>query len=167
MLVGIAMAVIVVILDQLSKALVYGYLEEIGSIVTVSEYFNLVSAWNRGVSFSMFDNLGGYGVYVLSGFALIVIAILCYWLKHEESRLMQIALGFVIGGAIGNVIDRIRLGAVFDFLDVHIASHHWPAFNVADSFICIGACLIIFSSVISCAPLKKVKTVIHVKERDI
>lgn len=166
MLIGIVVALLVIVFDQLSKALVYGYLDDVGSMVTVSEYFNLVSAWNRGVSFSMFDNLGGYGVYVLSAFALIVVGVLLYWLKHEDSRLMQLALGFVIGGAIGNVIDRIRLGAVFDFLDVHIAEHHWPAFNVADSFICIGACLIILSSACTCTAFKKAKTVIRVKERD-
>lgn len=166
MLVGIVTAFVVVILDQLSKALVYGYLDDAGAMVTVSSYFNLVTAWNRGVSFSMFDNLGGYGVYVLSAFALTVVAILLYWLKHEEGRLMQFALGFVIGGAIGNVIDRIRLGAVFDFLDVHIAEHHWPAFNLADSFICIGACLIILSSVCTCSP-RKIKRSIQTQERDI
>lgn len=165
MLVGIIAAIVVVIFDQLSKALVYGYLDDAGSMVTVCDYFNLVSAWNRGVSFSMFDNLGGYGVYVLSAFALVVVGVLIYWLKHEEDRLMQLALGFVIGGALGNVIDRIRLGAVFDFLDVHINAHHWPAFNVADSFICIGACLIIFSSVFCRAP-RKVKRSAHFEERD-
>ena len=61
---------------------------------------------------------------------------------------MRVSLGFVIGGAIGNVIDRVRLGAVYDFLDVHVGAHHWPAFNVADSFICIGAVLIVLDGII-------------------
>lgn len=143
MLIGIVAAVLVIVADQISKALVFGYLAEKHAAVHVTDFFNLVGAWNTGVSFSMFDNLGGYGVYVLSGFSLVVVCILVYWLIRENSRLMQLALGFVIGGALGNVIDRLRVGAVFDFLDVHINEHHWPAFNVADSFICVGAILII------------------------
>jgi len=149
-LIGIVAALLVVIFDQLSKALIYGYLSENGSVVAVTGFFNLVTAWNKGVSFSMFNNLGNYGVYILSAFALVVVFFLCYWLKKEESRFMQLALGFVIGGAIGNVIDRVRLGAVFDFLDVHFSGYHWPAFNVADSFICIGACLIVFGGLFNC-----------------
>ena len=66
-----------------------------------------------------------------------------YWLSREKTLLMQVSLGMVIGGAIGNVIDRVRIGAVFDFLNVHFGGYHWPAFNLADSFICIGAVLII------------------------
>ena len=148
-MIGIIAALIVVVADQISKALVFGYLSETRPLVEVTSFFNLVTAWNTGVSFSMFDNLGQYGVYLLSGFALIVIAFLVYWLCREEDKYMQLALGFVIGGALGNVIDRIRLGAVFDFLDLHVAARHWPAFNVADSFICIGAALIIINGMFS------------------
>lgn len=146
MLVGIVAAVLVIVADQISKALIFAYLAQKQAAVHVTDFFNLVGAWNKGVSFSMFDNLGGYGVYVLSGFSLIVVSVLVYWLIKENSRFMQLALGFVIGGAIGNVIDRLRVGAVFDFLDVHVNNHHWPAFNVADSFICIGAVLIVIGS---------------------
>lgn len=153
---GIIAALVVIALDQVSKALVYGYLDETAPQVTVTSFFNLVTAWNRGVSFSMFDNLGDYGVYIWSSFSLVVSGLLIYWLWQEKSRLMQVALGFVIGGAIGNVIDRIRLGAVFDFLDVHVGFHHWPAFNVADSFICIGATLIILGSLKSGCEAKKI-----------
>ncbi len=143
MLVGLLVALGVTIFDQLSKCLIFGYLSETAPVVEVFPFFNLVTAWNTGVSFSMFNDLGGMGVYVLSSFSLLVAGMLIYWLKNEHKRYMQVALGMVIGGAIGNVIDRIRLGAVFDFLDVHAFGHHWPAFNVADSFICIGAFLII------------------------
>lgn len=143
MLIGIIVAVLAAILDQVSKALVFGYLSDRSDVLEVTSFFNLVVAWNTGVSFSMFNNLGDAGVYILSSFALLVAFFLLCWLKNEKSRYMQIALGMVIGGAIGNVIDRVRLGAVFDFLDVHISTHHWPAFNLADSFICIGAVMII------------------------
>lgn len=147
MITGLVTALFVVIADQFSKALVFGYLTDNQPTVLVTRFFNLVTAWNTGVSFSMFNNLGNYGVYLLSGFSLMVILFLLYWLCREQNKLMQIALGCVIGGALGNVIDRVRIGAVFDFLDVHIGTHHWPAFNIADSFICIGALLIIFGNV--------------------
>lgn len=143
MLAGLITALAAVVSDQASKALVFGFLAETQPVVAVTPFFNLVSAWNTGVSFSMFDNLGGAGVYILSAFSLVVVGFLLYWLSREKTLLMQVSLGMVIGGAIGNVIDRVRIGAVFDFLDVHFGGYHWPAFNLADSFICIGAVLII------------------------
>lgn len=144
---GLMTAVAAVILDQATKAVVFGYLADTQPVVAVTPFFNLVSAWNTGVSFSMFNNLGGDGVYILSAFSLLVVGFLLYWLKDEEATLMQVSLGLVIGGAIGNVIDRLRLGAVFDFLDVHCGGYHWPAFNLADSFICIGAVMIVCDGV--------------------
>ena len=143
MVLGLFMALVVIFLDQLSKMIVFQYLSEIGQHLEVTSFFNLVSAWNTGVSFSMFNNLGELGIYILSGFSLVVVCFLIYWLSKESSLYMRLALGGVIGGALGNVIDRVRLGAVYDFLDVHIGTHHWPAFNVADSFICIGAVIIV------------------------
>lgn len=143
MLVGFLVALGVMALDQLSKYMVFEYLMKTSPVVEICSFFNLVSAWNTGVSFSMFNDLGGHGVYILSLFSLSVVGFLVYWLNKECSLYMRVSLGFVIGGALGNVIDRLRLGAVFDFLDVHIGHHHWPAFNVADSFICIGALLIV------------------------
>ncbi len=150
MILGILIAIGVIILDQISKIFVYSYLLEVGKAVEVTSFFNLVSAWNTGVSFSMFNNLGVNGIYILSAFSLGVVLFLLFWLNKEKSLYMRASLGFVIGGAIGNVIDRIRLGAVYDFLDVHVGAHHWPAFNVADSFICIGAVLIILDGVVFC-----------------
>ena len=148
MIVGLLIALLVVVLDQVSKIAVYSYLLEVGKAVEVTSFFNLVSAWNTGVSFSMFSNLGVNGVFILSAFSLCVVVFLVYWLNKEKSLYMRVSLGFVIGGAIGNVIDRVRLGAVYDFLDVHVGAHHWPAFNVADSFICIGAVLIVLDGII-------------------
>lgn len=150
MILGILIAIGVIVLDQISKMFVYSYLLEVGKAVEVTSFFNLVSAWNTGVSFSMFNNLGVNGVYILSAFSLGVVLFLLFWLNKEKSLYMRVSLGFVIGGAIGNVIDRIRLGAVYDFLDVHVGTHHWPAFNVADSFICVGAVLIILDGIVFC-----------------
>ena len=143
MILGLLIALGVIIIDQASKYVIMHYVLADYAAMIVAPFFAIVRAWNTGVSFSMFNNYGIKGVYILSGVALIIVAMLLKWLKTEKSRLVQVALGFIIGGALGNVIDRIHLGAVFDFLDFYIGDHHWPAFNAADSFICIGAGLIV------------------------
>ena len=156
MLLGLVIAGVVIIFDQFSKYYILNHFLGLNSFIQFGDYFNVVRAWNTGVSFSMFNNYGNIGAYVLSGVAIVVVIALLIWLRTEKSKLIQIALGMVIGGAIGNVVDRLRLGAVFDFLDVHIGENHWPAFNVADSFICIGAGLIILASFIGKASKKEV-----------
>ena len=143
MLLGLSIAFFIILLDQVSKYYIMEHVLSEYALVSYTSYFNLVRAWNTGVSFSMFNNWGMLGTIVLSTVALLIVSFLIYWLYTEKIKIIQISLGFIIGGAIGNVIDRIRLGAVFDFLDFHINGHHWPAFNVADSFICIGATLIV------------------------
>ncbi len=146
MFLGLCVAITVLVADQISKYYILNEVLEDRAMIIYTSWFNLVKAWNTGVSFSMFNDLGGLGVFLLSFLALGIISFLVIWLKKEPSSLVRVALGFIIGGAIGNLIDRIRLGAVFDFLDFHIADAHWPAFNVADSFICIGAIIIIVHS---------------------
>lgn len=146
MLLGVCTALLVLILDQVTKYWVLNDILAERGVVVYSSFFSLVRAWNTGVSFSMFNNWGTAGVIALSLVSLSIVVFLLIWLKSEKDRMIQIALGFIIGGACGNVLDRIRLGAVFDFLDFSIGDYHWPAFNVADSFICIGAGLIIFHS---------------------
>lgn len=145
MLFGLFIALIVIIIDQVSKYIILNYVLAEYAAIILTPFFAVIQAWNTGVSFSMFNNFGINGVYVLSGVAIIIVIALLKWLKTEKSRLMQTALGFIIGGAIGNVIDRVRLGAVFDFLDFYVGEYHWPAFNAADSFICMGAILIIIN----------------------
>ena len=137
---GFAAAIIVVILDQLSKAVVVGFFAERaqGQHASITPFFNLVLTYNRGMSFGLFNQGAGLNALLFSLVAAIIVAVLAYWLSRVESPLLAVAIGLVIGGAIGNVIDRIRLGAVVDFLDFYIGSWHWPAFNVADSAICIG-----------------------------
>lgn len=149
MLLGLSVALVIVILDQATKYYIMNCVLNEYGIISYTSFFNLVRAWNTGVSFSMFNNWGGWGVIGLSVIALGIVGFLIYWLYNEKVKLIQVSLGFIIGGAIGNVIDRIRLGAVFDFLDFHIGSHHWPAFNVADSFICIGATLIVIHGILN------------------
>lgn len=143
MLLGLSAALVVFVLDQVSKYWIMNDVLAEKAMIIFTPFFSLVRAWNTGVSFSMFNNWGLSGVIVLSFVAFVIIFFLVRWLKTEKSPLVQLSLGFIIGGALGNVVDRVRLGAVFDFLDFSFGSYHWPAFNVADSFICIGACIVI------------------------
>ena len=148
MFVGLFVALVVLLLDQLTKY--YMLHEVLGEqlVIEITSFFNFVRAWNTGVSFSMFNDYGNLGTIILSVVAGIIIIALLVWLKGEKDKLAQIALGMIIGGAVGNVIDRVRLGAVFDFLDFHIMEKHWPAFNMADSFICVGAIILIVQSIL-------------------
>ena len=110
-----SIAFAVIVLDQLSKYWILEHVLETYRNIEITPFFNIVNAWNTGVSFSMFSDSGAIGVIVLSTIAISVVVGLLWWLKKEQSRMLQIALGLIIGGALGNVIDRIRIGAVFDF----------------------------------------------------
>ena len=148
MLLGLIAAVLAIVTDQLSKYLVLNFVVDEYSAIALTPFFNVVRAWNTGVSFSMFNNGGMTGIVGLTVVALVIVAFLLNWLRKENSKTVQVALGLIIGGALGNVVDRVRFGAVFDFLDFHLAGHHWPAFNLADSCICIGAVVIIAHSLL-------------------
>ncbi len=139
---GIIAIISALLADQLSKYLLMNNLSD-GEIIPLGSYFSLVKVWNTGVSFSMFNNHGSIGCVLLCTLSLVICAFLLYWMHKENDRLKIIGLGMIIGGALGNVLDRIRFGAVLDFLDFHYTTYHWPAFNLADTFICIGACLLI------------------------
>ncbi len=117
--------------------------------VPVTGFFNIVMVWNKGVSFGLFNH-GSTGIdaQILMGLALVISVAFLVWLWRSSSWFQGIAIALVIGGALGNVIDRARFGAVADFLDFHIAGLHWPAFNIADSAIVIGIGLLIFYSVL-------------------
>jgi signal peptidase II len=145
--VAVALIAIVIVADQLTKAWLYDYLVRGGRrAVVVLPFFNLVTVWNHGVSFGMFNSGAGASSWAFVGLALAIVAALAVWVIRAERMLPAVALGLVIGGAIGNVIDRVRLGAVFDFLDFHAAGWHWPAFNVADSAITVGVALLLLDS---------------------
>jgi signal peptidase II len=137
---GLLVAVVVVIADQASKLVMLANLE---GPVEVTPFFNLVRVWNTGVSFGLFGSAGPGAPWVLSGLALAVVVGLGVWLFRTDAKLVAAGLGLVIGGALGNVIDRVRFGAVFDFLDFHAFGVHWPAFNLADAAIVVGAALLL------------------------
>ena len=143
MYLGFAVILLAIAADQASKTWIDYHLMA-QQPQAYGEYFNLVKVWNSGVSFSMFSNHGRLGAVVLCAAALIVCAFLLRWMLKEHNKIKIVSLGLIIGGAVGNVIDRVRFEAVLDFLDFHYQNHHWPAFNVADTCICIGAFILIY-----------------------
>lgn len=138
----------VILCDQLSKIALLDVMN-IPKIIPVTSFFNIVLAYNTGVSFSLFSGNSMYSPYILSAVAIAVCAALVWWMRGEKDKVTRVGLALIIGGAIGNVIDRFLYGAVVDFLDFHVMGQHWPAFNVADAAICIGAVLIVYQSFIN------------------
>lgn len=147
---GLAAAAVVAILDQLTKAAVLAHFAgpPFGDRETITSFFNLALTYNRGISFGLFNDGAGLNALVFSLAAAAIIALLLFWLSRAASPLLAVAIGLIIGGAVGNVIDRLRLGAVVDFLDFHIGSLHWPAFNLADSAICIGVAAMLLEGLV-------------------
>jgi signal peptidase II len=142
--IGLAIAFVIAVLDQLSKWWVLAELGDPPRIIEVTGFFTLVLAWNRGVSFSLFS--GQASPYVFSAVAIAIVIGLLIWLWRVENRWLAGAIGLIIGGAVGNVVDRLRFGAVADFLYFHVGEFYWPAFNLADSAITIGVVVLIFDS---------------------
>lgn len=138
----ILLSLFIIIADQISKIwmMMLLFKDDLTAFnrIEVLPFFNLVTVWNKGVSFGMFSNDTDIGPYFLVALSLVIVVGFAFWLFRTKSLVNHIGIGLVIGGAIGNVIDRIRFGAVFDFLDFHVAGYHWPAFNLADSAICVG-----------------------------
>lgn len=144
MLLSFVVIVLVFLLDQGSK---YAVDVLVNSPIEVTSFFRIVKVWNTGVSFSMFNDYGSIGRYALIIFALAVVLFLLHWMRREKNTAKRICLAMIVGGALGNVADRAYVGAVMDFLDFHYRDLHWPAFNVADTFICLGAFLLIYLEV--------------------
>jgi len=139
-----AVAAAVVVADQVTKALVLARFAH-GERLELTSFFNLVLVYNKGAAFSFLAQADGWQTPLLAAFALVAIAIVgTLIVRRPAERLFCAALALILGGALGNLIDRLRFGQVVDFLDFHAAGWHWPAFNVADSAITIGAALLIF-----------------------
>jgi len=120
---------------------------EFGQHIPVTSFFNLVLTYNAGAAFSFLSEQSGWQRWFLSSIAAFASIFIIYLLnKHKHEKLFCISLSFILGGAIGNLYDRITLGHVVDFLDFYVGNYHWPAFNIADSAIFIGAALLIIES---------------------
>jgi signal peptidase II len=143
---GLAAILAALALDQLSKWVILTRVMNPPEPVAVLPVFDLVLAWNRGVSFSMFWSDGAHAPYLLAGFALLVVAGLAVWLARVKAPLPALGLGLIIGGAVGNVVDRLQFGAVVDFLYFHYAGWGFPAFNLADTAITVGVALLLLDS---------------------
>ncbi len=140
---ALGVAAVVILLDQLSKWLILYVVMQPPRVIEVTGFFNLVLTFNTGVSFGLLDSDSAWQPWILSALALAIVAGLLVWLRRHRRLLAAWSVGLIVGGAIGNVIDRARLAAVVDFLDFHLAGWHWPAFNLADSGIVVGVGLLL------------------------
>ena len=140
----LAIATITLLLDQLSKWTALSNLQ-IGLPEPVLPFMNWLLLFNPGAAFSFLAQGGGWQRWFFTILGLLA-CIYIFWLlrKNQNDKLLCVALSLILGGALGNVLDRLMFGAVVDFIDLHYGNWHWPAFNIADSAICIGAALIIW-----------------------
>lgn len=145
---GIILSLFFMVLDLYSKAYVFTVLNQLEMyqpVIEITSFFNLVQVWNNGVSFGMFSNFQNARIVIMIVNILITFVLLI-WLFRNKIKYLMFALSFIIGGALGNLVDRTMNGAVADFLDFHISTYHWPAFNLADSFVFIGVALLLFEN---------------------
>jgi signal peptidase II len=143
----LGLSILVVALDQWTKWLAESLLEPYRPLPVVP-MLNMTLMYNEGAAFSFLADAGGWQRWLFAAFALVMTAVLVIWLlrlKNEE-RAMAMGLSLIAGGAVGNLIDRLMTGRVVDFIDVYVADWHWPAFNIADSAITCGICLLLLIS---------------------
>ncbi|HEY7674660.1 MAG TPA: signal peptidase II [Burkholderiales bacterium] len=151
----LALAALVLVADQASKYAVSASLRP-GEFREVTGFFNLVLAYNRGAAFSFLSEAGGWQRALFIGVAAVAVAVIVtLLLRHAQERLFCAGLGFILGGALGNVVDRVVLGHVVDFLDFHALGWHFWAFNLADSAITVGAGLLILDGLYSAGSRQK------------
>ncbi len=144
MLPWLGLALIIFLVDQFTKVLILGYYH-LGDSTPITSFFNIVRAHNTGAAFSFLAEASGWQRWVFTGIGLAAAVFIIWQLRtHPGQKMFCFALGSILGGAIGNVVDRVQHGYVVDFLDFHLRGWHYPAFNVADAGITIGAiCLIV------------------------
>jgi lipoprotein signal peptidase len=148
-LLGVLAGLLVLAADQASKYWVLHGLDlpQIGQVVLLP-VLNLTFVWNHGVTFGLLSGYGTWSYLVLAAVALAVVVALAVWLRRAESLLVAVSLGSIAGGAIGNVIDRLRFGAVVDFIDAHLGAWHWYVFNVADASIVCGVAALVLENLL-------------------
>ncbi len=144
---GITSALVVLGLDQGSKYWILHVLDlpDLRQVVLLP-VLNLTMVWNQGVTFGLLNGLGEWSHLALAGIALVVVLALAVWLRRAETAVAALAIGAIAGGAVGNVIDRLRYGAVVDFIHAHVGQWSWYVFNVADAAIVCGVAALILES---------------------
>jgi signal peptidase II len=147
MLIWLWLSALVIVVDQITKRIVDTTMQLYQSIELIP-YFQLTYMRNQGAAFSFLSGAGGWQRWFFIALAVIASVLICFWLKklNRSQRWEAIAWSLVLGGALGNLIDRILYGYVIDFLDVYIGDWHWPAFNVADSAITLGVAMLLLDS---------------------
>ena len=148
-LLGLLTGLLVLAADQASKCwILHGIdLPMVGRLALLP-MLNLTMVWNHGVTFGLLNGLGAWNYLVLAVVALAVVAALGVWLRRAESAQVAVPLGAIAGGAMGNILDRLRFGAVVDFIDFHIGVWHWYVFNVADAAIVCGVTMLVLENVL-------------------
>ncbi|KAA2235113.1 signal peptidase II [Salinarimonas soli] len=146
---GLAIAILTLVLDQASKLfLLFGYDLPANQPVTVARFLEFVVVWNRGISYGLFQQENDLGRWILIVLSLAASIWLTLWLWRTAHRFLAASLGLIVGGAVGNAIDRIAYGAVFDFVHVHAGSFSWYVFNVADAGIVAGVIGLLYDSLV-------------------
>jgi signal peptidase II len=143
---GLGVAVVAALVDQLGKAgIVHLFAAEPAGdrIVRVTSFLNFAFTLNHGMSFGLFNTDARLNAVAFALIASVIVAALLVWLSRTHDALLALAIGLVVGGAVGNVVDRLVRGAVVDFIDVHIGSWHWFVFNLADAAITVGVALML------------------------
>ncbi len=144
----LGVSLLVLVLDQLTKLWVLRSLPEFQPVTVIEGVWNWYRTYNTGAAFSLLGDAGGWQQYLFSGFAVAISAVLAWWLARTPRNDWRTALPFslVIGGAVGNLLDRLQHGHVVDFIQWHWRGHYWPSFNVADSAIFVAAAILIATS---------------------
>ena len=151
-----AIAIVGILIDQITKIAVDRSMQLFDSIPIIEHFFHLTYVRNRGAAFSFLSNASWRLPFFISVSLIAAIVILVAFQKmRDDQKLAHTSLALIFSGAVGNLIDRIRLGEVIDFLDAHWYRHHWPAFNVADSLICVGVFLLAIDMLLEEKRLKK------------
>lgn len=141
------LAGLVLVLDQITKAVLMDKLVAYQDVIALTGFFNLVHVHNTGAAFSLFANQPGWQRGFFGTVALIATVVILYLMRKTRGQtLFSAALALILGGAVGNLVDRVLYGHVIDFLDFYLGTWHWPAFNVADAAITLGAGLLIWDS---------------------
>lgn len=148
MRIGLPVAAIVIALDQAMKLWIVHDVMSPPRWIEVTSFFNIVMVWNKGASFGLFSTQSPWTQVALGSLAVVISIFLGIWMRKAKSKWLATALGMVIGGALGNAIDRAVYGAVADFLDFHAYGYHWPSFNVADIAISVGVVMLLFDGLL-------------------
>ena len=146
---GTLVALLTLALDQAIKLyLLFGYVLPVREPLVVAPFLEFIVVWNRGISYGLFQQHSEFGRWALTAVSIVAAVGLLVWMRRAESRLLAASLGLIIGGAVGNAIDRIAYGAVFDFVHFHVGGFSWYVFNVADAAIVAGVIGLLYDSLV-------------------